>query len=112
MVMASLHRLNSILHMGRGPDRSLRGARSRPQKYIALPMFDWNDLRHFLRGRASRRHTLAAGRALGLGQSTVQRRLVENWSASSDASWCSVSRLAVIELTRVHGQEMFPMQAH
>jgi DNA-binding transcriptional LysR family regulator len=39
-------------------------------------MFDWNDLRYFL---AVARHssTLAAGRALGLSQSTVQRRLLE-----------------------------------
>jgi DNA-binding transcriptional LysR family regulator len=39
-------------------------------------MFDWNDLRYFL---AVARHgsTLAAGKALGSSQSTVQRRLVE-----------------------------------
>ena len=39
-------------------------------------MFDWNDLRYFL---AVARHgsTLAAGRALKLSQSTVQRRLAE-----------------------------------
>jgi DNA-binding transcriptional LysR family regulator len=39
-------------------------------------MFDWNDLRYFL---AVARHssTSAAGRALGLNQSTVQRRLAE-----------------------------------
>ena len=39
-------------------------------------MFDWNDLRYFL---AVARHdsTLAAGRALGVSQSTVQRRLSE-----------------------------------
>lgn len=39
-------------------------------------VLDWNDLRHFL---AVARHgsTLAAGRALGLSQSTVHRRLVE-----------------------------------
>jgi DNA-binding transcriptional LysR family regulator len=38
--------------------------------------FDWDDLRHLL---AVARHgsTLAAGRALGVDQSTVQRRLVE-----------------------------------
>lgn len=38
--------------------------------------FDWNDLKHLL---AVARHgsTLAAGRALGVDQSTVQRRLVE-----------------------------------
>ncbi len=38
--------------------------------------FDWDDLRHLL---AVARHgsTLAAGRALGIDQSTVQRRLVE-----------------------------------
>ena len=40
------------------------------------PMFDWNDLRHFL---AVARHgsTIAAGKALGLSQSTVHRRLAE-----------------------------------
>jgi DNA-binding transcriptional LysR family regulator len=39
-------------------------------------MFDWNDLRYLL---AVARHgsTLAAGRALGLSQSTVHRRLAE-----------------------------------
>lgn len=39
-------------------------------------MFDWNDLKYLL---AVARHgsTLAAGRALGVDQSTVQRRLVE-----------------------------------
>ncbi len=39
-------------------------------------MFDWNDLKHFL---AVARHgsTIAAGRALGLNQSTVHRRLSE-----------------------------------
>ena len=38
--------------------------------------FDWDDLKHLL---AVARHgsTLAAGRALGVDQSTVQRRLVE-----------------------------------
>src|SRR5690242_2327601 len=39
-------------------------------------MFDWNDLRYFL---AVARHgsTIAAGKALRLNQSTVQRRIVE-----------------------------------
>ena len=39
-------------------------------------MFDWNDLRHFL---AVARHgsTIAAGKMLGISQSTVQRRLIE-----------------------------------
>jgi DNA-binding transcriptional LysR family regulator len=52
------------------------GLRERAAKVHNLPMFDWNDLRHFL---AVARHgsTLAAGRALGLSQSTVQRRLIE-----------------------------------
>jgi DNA-binding transcriptional LysR family regulator len=39
-------------------------------------MFDWNDLKYLL--SVSRRgSTLAAGRALGVSQSTVQRRLLE-----------------------------------
>ena len=40
------------------------------------PSFDWDDLKHLL---AVARHgsTLAAGRALGVDQSTVQRRLAE-----------------------------------
>jgi len=39
-------------------------------------MFDWNDLTYFL---AVARHgsTIAAGKALGLSQSTVHRRLSE-----------------------------------
>jgi DNA-binding transcriptional LysR family regulator len=39
-------------------------------------MFDWNDLRYFL-GVARHGSTLAAGRALRISQSTVQRRLME-----------------------------------
>lgn len=39
-------------------------------------MFDWNDLRHFL--AVARHHsTIAAGKALGVSQSTVHRRLGE-----------------------------------
>ena len=38
--------------------------------------FDWNDLKYLL-GVARHGSTLAAGRALGVDQSTVQRRLVE-----------------------------------
>ena len=39
-------------------------------------MFDWNDLKYFL--AIARHHsTLAAGRALKVNQSTVQRRLTE-----------------------------------
>jgi len=38
--------------------------------------FDWNDLKHLL-AVAQHGSTLAAGRALGVDQSTVQRRLVE-----------------------------------
>jgi DNA-binding transcriptional LysR family regulator len=39
-------------------------------------MFDWNDLKYFL---AVARHgsTIGAGKALGLSQSTVHRRLAE-----------------------------------
>ena len=39
-------------------------------------MFDWNDLRHFL-AVARHRSTIAAGKSLGLSQSTVQRRVNE-----------------------------------
>jgi len=39
-------------------------------------MFDWNDLRHFL-AVARHQSTIAAGKALGLSQSTVHRRLSE-----------------------------------
>jgi DNA-binding transcriptional LysR family regulator len=39
-------------------------------------MFDWNDLKYLL-AVARHRGTAAAGRALGVNQSTVQRRLVE-----------------------------------
>jgi DNA-binding transcriptional LysR family regulator len=39
-------------------------------------MFDWNDLRYFL-AVAREGSTLAASRALGVNQSTVQRRLAE-----------------------------------
>ena len=46
------------------------------QRVLNLPMFDWNDLRHFL---AVARHgsTLAAAKALGVSQSTVHRRMDE-----------------------------------
>ena len=40
------------------------------------PDFDWDDLKHLL-AVAHHGSTLAAGRALGVDQSTVQRRLVE-----------------------------------
>ncbi|HEX5517363.1 MAG TPA: LysR family transcriptional regulator [Pseudolabrys sp.] len=39
-------------------------------------MFDWNDLKYFL-AVARRGSTIAAAKALGLSQSTVQRRMVE-----------------------------------
>jgi DNA-binding transcriptional LysR family regulator len=39
-------------------------------------MFDWNDLRYFL-AVAREGSTLAAGRSIGVNQSTVQRRLAE-----------------------------------
>lgn len=39
-------------------------------------MFDWNDLRYFL-SVARNGSTIAAGKALGVSQSTVHRRLVE-----------------------------------
>jgi hypothetical protein len=37
------------------------------------PVFDWNDLRHFL--AVARTGSNAAGKVLGVNQSTVQRRL-------------------------------------
>src|SRR5713226_2807958 len=40
------------------------------------PMFDWNDLRYFL-AVARHRSTIAAGKSLGLSQSTVHRRVSE-----------------------------------
>ena len=39
-------------------------------------MFDWNDLKCFL-AVARQGSTIAAGKALGLSQSTVHRRLSE-----------------------------------
>lgn len=39
-------------------------------------MFDWNDLKYFL-AVARHQSTIAAGKSLGLSQSTVQRRLAE-----------------------------------
>jgi DNA-binding transcriptional LysR family regulator len=39
-------------------------------------MFDWNDLKYFL-AVARHRSTIAAGKVLGLSQSTVHRRLSE-----------------------------------
>jgi len=47
-----------------------------PHKRIARAMFDWNDLKYFL-AVAHHHSTLAAGRALQVNQSTVQRRLAE-----------------------------------
>lgn len=47
-----------------------------PHKRIARAMFDWNDLKYFL-AVAHHHSTMAAGRALQVNQSTVQRRLVE-----------------------------------
>ncbi|MGV8988023.1 MAG: LysR family transcriptional regulator [Cypionkella sp.] len=48
-----------------------------PRRRIArLAIFDWNDLR-FLLAVADAGSTLAAARALGVNQSTVQRRLAE-----------------------------------
>ena len=42
----------------------------------SVSMFDWNDLKYFL-GVARHRSTIAAGKALGVNQSTVHRRLTE-----------------------------------
>jgi DNA-binding transcriptional LysR family regulator len=54
---------------------SPRFARKGPHFCGAAPMFDWNDLRHFL-SVARSGSTIAAAKALGVSQSTVQRRLV------------------------------------
>jgi DNA-binding transcriptional LysR family regulator len=70
-------------------------------------MFDWNDLKHLL---AVARHgsTLAAGRALGVDQSTVQRRLAENETRLGPA-------LVERHTTRKHrtqfGRDMLPYSA-
>src|SRR6266702_1658126 len=50
--------------------------RSPAAEVHSAKMFDWNDLRYFL---AVARHgsTIAAGKSLGLSQSTVQRRVNE-----------------------------------
>jgi DNA-binding transcriptional LysR family regulator len=39
-------------------------------------MFDWNDIKHFL-AVAQFKSTIAAGKQLGVSQSTVHRRIVE-----------------------------------
>jgi DNA-binding transcriptional LysR family regulator len=52
---------------------TLRNARS---KVHNGRMFDWNDLKYFL-AVARHQSTIAAGKALGLSQSTVHRRLAE-----------------------------------
>jgi DNA-binding transcriptional LysR family regulator len=51
------------------------GAIKGPHYCGGLTMFDWDDLRHFL-AVAREGSTIAAARALGVNQSTVQRRLV------------------------------------
>src|SRR5690242_9671492 len=58
---------------GPAQSRSLQNGAANPHNPL---MFDWDDIRYFL---AVARHgsTLAAGRALGVNQSTVTRRLAE-----------------------------------
>jgi DNA-binding transcriptional LysR family regulator len=67
--------LVGLLHSSGGGAAAAR-LRKRAAKVHNWDMFDWNDLKHFL---AVARHgsTLAAARALGVSQSTVQRRVVE-----------------------------------
>jgi DNA-binding transcriptional LysR family regulator len=67
-------------------------------------MFDWDDLRYLL---AVARHgsTLAAGRALGVDQSTVQRRLVE---LERRIGQSLVQRQATGYQLTGFGQEMLP----
>lgn len=48
-------------------------------------MFDWNDLKYFL-AVAGHGGTIAAGKALGLSQSTAHRRLM-NSNGGSAARW-------------------------
>jgi DNA-binding transcriptional LysR family regulator len=66
--------------------------------------FDWDDLRHLL---AVARHgsTLAAGRALGVDQSTVQRRLAELERRIGQAL---VQRLATGYRLTAFGQALLP----
>src|SRR5512133_2937100 len=57
------------------------GRRRKPRLCImgphsCIPMYDWNDLRYFL-AVAQHNSTTAAGRALQVDQSTVQRRLAQ-----------------------------------
>jgi len=71
-------------------------------------MFDWNDLKYFL---AVARHgsTIAAGKVLGVSQSTVQRRLVE-------LEKCVGQRLVTREPTGYRvtdfGEELRPYAEH
>ncbi len=67
-------------------------------------MFDWNDLKYFL---AVARHgsTIAAGKALRISQSTVQRRLVE---LEKKTGRKLVSRTAAGYRLTDFGQELLP----
>ena len=67
-------------------------------------MFDWNDLKYFL---AVARHgsTIAAGKALRISQSTVQRRLVE---LEKQIKRKLVSRTAAGYRLTDFGQELLP----
>ncbi len=69
-----------------------------------LEMFDWNDLKYFL---AVARHgsTIAAGKALRISQSTVQRRLVE---LEKKIKRKLVSRTAAGYRLTDFGQELLP----
>jgi DNA-binding transcriptional LysR family regulator len=58
------------------PDAGAARLRNRTAKVHNRTMFDWNDLKYLL--AVARHHsTTAAGKALGLSQSTVHRRLAE-----------------------------------
>jgi len=67
--------------------------------------FDWNDLKYLL-GVARHGSTLAAGRALGVDQSTVQRRLVE---LERRIGQSLVQRQATGYRLTEFGQQMLPL---
>src|SRR5689334_2593068 len=73
---AAMHTPSLALGRLRRPSRRVLWVTDPTLQSEGARMFDWDDLKHLL---AVARHgsTLAAGRALGVDQSTVQRRLAE-----------------------------------